>query len=379
MSATCPVRLAAQIVFACVLGCGPLLATPAVAATFCVYTSTELQNALTTAQTNGEDDVIKITTGTYVAPSGGFSYQAGTIIGDYHALSLSGGWYGRFNAPCSQQVQDPLQTVLDGGSAQRVLKIVVREADVNSNVSVRLLTFANGSSTSLGGGLSLAGVNGDFAGNWTIERNAFLNNQAAHGGGLGIAENNAAATAHVRVINNLFLLNRATGNYGAAQIGLDGGYGIYLTNNTVLNNSTAATGGSATGGIYVTGTGSVRVIVNNNLWGNDDADLWVNSGSSGYSLMHNNIGMLIGSLAGNSAGNISITPEYADPLASFDYDFAPRRDSPLVDAGQSPTLFSGWYLPSYDLNGGDRTVGQVDIGAYEEDLIFAGGFETPAF
>ena len=357
-----------------VLLCALASATSACAATFCVSTSVELQDALTTAAANGEDDVIKVSEGTYAAPTSGFVYFALSLFGrDDRALEISGGWQGRLNNPCQVQVSDALDTVLDGGAAHRVMDIVVQQ---HSDVNVRLLTFSNGYApgTSLGAGLHVATEAGGLAATWTIERNAFINNEAKFGAGLTIAEDAAASTAQVRVINNEFVLNHAHGNAGAAEIGLNGGYGIYVTNNTVLNNASDETSVNANGGIYVFGSGTQRFIANNNLWDNDGADLWVGSSSVGYDLLHNNIGVRIGTVPESSSANIDFAPAYQNAGL---FKYIPVRDSPLVDAGVSPrSLNPGWYLTVQDLAASDRTVGSVDIGAFENERIFVDGFET---
>ena len=54
-------------------------------------TSAELQNALTVAATNNKVDVIKIETGTYDVPAGGFVFDASVAGGDHLGLTLSGG------------------------------------------------------------------------------------------------------------------------------------------------------------------------------------------------------------------------------------------------------------------------------------------------
>lgn len=46
------------------------------AAEFCVINSTELQNALNTAASNGKANLIRVVAGNYLAPVGGFSYNA---------------------------------------------------------------------------------------------------------------------------------------------------------------------------------------------------------------------------------------------------------------------------------------------------------------
>ena len=72
-------------------------------AEFCVTNAAELQNALSTAATNGQDDTIKVVQGTY---SGNFEYNSGKG----HSITLLGGYY----TGCTSRVVDPANTVLDG-------------------------------------------------------------------------------------------------------------------------------------------------------------------------------------------------------------------------------------------------------------------------
>ncbi|MGA7296322.1 MAG: hypothetical protein WBW92_02265 [Rhodanobacteraceae bacterium] len=338
------------------------------AATFCVHTSAELQSALQEAKLNGQDDTIRIATGNYPAPSGGFVYWAIEVFDqDDFGLDISGGWVDAINIPCLLQVQDPLQTVLDGASSEQVMRITVRE---HGNVSLRLLTLANGMALgSHGGGLELSSGSG-FSATWTLERVAFISNQSQNGGALYIHQTSAASSARIRLINNLFVLNHATVNSGAAHVVLDGGTGIYATNNTVVDNSTDG----IVGGLSIGGSGTVRFIANNNLWDNDGADLEVASGSSGYQLLHNNIGLRLGSTPGQASGNMAVQPEYQSGL----FNYTPTRNSPLVDAGINPPPINlgYWYLSVRDMAGAVRRIGNVDIGAFEQDRIFANGFQS---
>lgn len=363
----------AGVAVAVALGFSVLAAVPAVAATFCVSNSTQLQDALNTARLNNEDDTIRISTGTYTAPTSGFTYFDSEIFGDDdHALDISGGWVAALNSPCLLQLQDPLQTVLDGSGTHRVMDLVARD---HTSISIRLVTFADGyqSSTNHGVGLAIESDSDGFSGTWTIERDAFINNDGEWGAGLYAHGHNVASTSALRVVNNLFLLNHARSNYAAAELIMDGAYGVYLTNNTVLNNvSDEPVLTNRVGGIYMSGTGTERLVANNNFWNNDKADLWVDSGTTDYYRLHNNFELVYGSTPVQSAGNISVVPVYQSAGL---FRYVPVRGSQLVDAGVFPALLSGWYLASHDLVAGDRTVGTVDIGAYENERIFADGFE----
>jgi len=58
-------------------------------ATFCVSTSAGLQQALNTADSSNQADIIKMRTGTYMATPGGFHYYRSN---ENHGLEISGGW-----------------------------------------------------------------------------------------------------------------------------------------------------------------------------------------------------------------------------------------------------------------------------------------------
>jgi hypothetical protein len=67
-----------------------VLSSPVNAAVFCVDSASALQSALTSAQSNGEDDQIQIVQGTYV---GNFVY-ASTQANDLACIAHSDGGFG---------------------------------------------------------------------------------------------------------------------------------------------------------------------------------------------------------------------------------------------------------------------------------------------
>ena len=79
-----------------------MLSHNVVAEDFCVSTATELQAALTTAQNNGEDDIVQVVQGTYV---GNFLYASVEST----TLSLLGGYISE----CESRLIDPANTVVD--------------------------------------------------------------------------------------------------------------------------------------------------------------------------------------------------------------------------------------------------------------------------
>lgn len=354
------------------------VAAPAPAAIFCATNALELSTALNDAAGNGEDDVIRVQTGTY--DGGGihdFDYAPAEFeTGDVGtSLVLIGGFSPFGGNPCGQiLVEDPLLTILDGGGVRRALKLHVRE---DSDITVRLLTFMNGTPGDdpffFGGGLYYHVVGGGN-GSITIERNAFLANEAHSGGGLAVYQ----AQAMVRVINNLFLANNADA-CGAANIRkldgtslLDAGY---IANNTVIGNTRASTAIGGGGGICAHVEDTDMHVYNNNLWDNDLNDLYL-SGNGEFILRNNNFEVRDGVEPALDHENISVEPVYESGL----FNFTPARTSPLVDAGlDGPNNgASTWYLTDLDLRAQARVVGpEVDIGAYENERIFTNGFEVP--
>lgn len=356
------------------------------AAEFCVTDSSELQAALDAAEVNGQNDVIRLAAGVYAAPAGGFRFDSATPAnGDAGALTLIGGWSEFFGNPCGQQLQEtPWATQIDGGNTQRCLELTGRETTV---FTVRLLTFAfghaQGGEFNPGGGLFLRGVPA-LGANVTIERNVFLANEADSGSGLYLVAigNGGLGDPTIRLVNNLFYMNRCRGSLtgigGAAYVSAGSNYdAVYISNNTVLNNS--ALGDCEDAGLRVAGL-SRRYTVNNILWGNDHFDLFASSGSPDYRLLNNNMLSRGGAEPDVLQDNITkIAPEFESGVLNF----VPARNSPLVDAGRHPvpiTQWSGFYLTDKDLNAATRVVGgTVDIGAYENERIFRNGFEPSIF
>ncbi len=120
-----------------------IVVTAADAATFCVGTSSELTNALTIAESNGEDNVIRITQGTYLTNGiTSFTYQAE----GNQSLTLSGGWYNfsPLPNPCFSQSINPLDTVLDGNNLTKVLHLSNQPNKPNTDITIENITISNG-------------------------------------------------------------------------------------------------------------------------------------------------------------------------------------------------------------------------------------------
>lgn len=370
------------------------LAAPAQAAEFCATTSEELQDALTEAADNDEHDTIRIAAGHYPTPEqDSFLYDAWG--GDDFDLTLTGGWTESSGNPCGQHTaRHPSATLLDGRDAQRVMTLNIRR---NSNVTVRGLAFMNGYVPDTGGagGLRICVWQSGYTANILVERNLFMNNEAYRSGGLRICgfsnlqtiSLTAVGNARIGMVNNTFVGNHARFVHAAARITVNSGEagalgaGIYVTNNTVLDNTWESDVSTSRGAFALVGTIPNIYVINNNMWGNDGADLRVGNSSFSdgeYYLHNNNIGVSAGPRPVTSqSDNISITPEYENCAPCFDW--IPVSGSPLVDAGTHPPVTEPfWHLPVIDGSGNSRISGDsVDIGAYENhDRLFTDRFES---
>lgn len=213
---------------------------------FCVSTSSELHNALTTAANNGQDDIIRLVQGTY---NGNFIYTSTETYG----VTIEGG----YTASCSSRVVNPENTVLDAGGSGPVL--VLSSPNVVANFDVSGLTLQTGQSTEYGGGLNIIANSGDV----TVVNNIIQNNSAYMSGG-GISVQNAHSV----------IINKNAVNYNFAQsVG-----GIYIWNssnislsNNDINYNSETNCCSDSGAVYI-GHGSPNqvfpdevVVINNRL------------------------------------------------------------------------------------------------------------------
>jgi parallel beta-helix repeat protein len=246
------------------------------AATFCVSTPDELQIALTTAASNGEDDEVQVVQGTYV---GNFTF----ISGEEFDLSIEGG----YTASCASRVVDPTNTVIDANSTGNVLALVSNNV---VDFMIDGLTVQNGNATensrsSNGGGLYSATAEGEV----TLSNNLISGNKAKdHGSGVYIE---GAAT--VTLVDNAITDNK-TKKYNDG----DGG-GVYfgssstvtLTGNDINGNTANGNGG----GVYF-GSSSTVTLTGNDINGNSGGGVYFGS-SSTVTLTGNDIN-------GNSGGGV---------------------------------------------------------------------------
>ena len=142
-----------------------LMVCSAEAAIFDVTNVSELQSALTTAQSNREDDTINLAAGIY-ALSSRLDYIPDELENFSLTIQGAGAW----------------ATILDGGNSTSILRIEqsALEDGTNANVTITGVTFQNGNESSdVGGGLYI----GNYSAQTTIADSVFQNNTAVFGGG----------------------------------------------------------------------------------------------------------------------------------------------------------------------------------------------------
>ena len=234
---------------------------------FCVSNSSELQEALTTAASNGEDDVVKIVQKAY---NGNFIYFSDEDYG----LTIEGG----YTEGCFSRVVDPANTVLDGGGSGTVLELSSFAA---VNFSIDGITLKNGMTGRGGGGLYA------FADTITLTNNIITGNSAAWGGG---GDLHASFPGTITLTNNIITGNSAYHGGGVYADNVDGI--IALTSNTITGNSADSHGG----GVYV--WADIVTLTSNTITGNS-AD---NSGGGVYADNVNGIiALTSNTITGNSA------------------------------------------------------------------------------
>jgi hypothetical protein len=207
---------------------------------FNVTNEDELRSALSTAESNGENDVINIEAGLYHTGGAKFTYES---IEDFSITVQGAG---------------AVLTILDGDNRNRVLKVSAK-SDSDVFISISGLTIQNGFFISRPGytpfpiGAGIIAVSQ----NLTIEGCEFINNTiagAGDGGGLY-----ASASNTVNLSKNLFSNNSADGLGGGAYLTASK---LNISGNQFIDNSAIGSGGGA----YISG---IKLYLNDNeFYGN---------------------------------------------------------------------------------------------------------------
>ncbi|MCB1581717.1 MAG: hypothetical protein KDI92_01555 [Xanthomonadales bacterium] len=340
------------------------------AAEFCATNSTELTNALSSAENNNQHDVIKIAVGNY---EGGFTFTGG----EGYDLSISGGWSDFFGNPCGQQINPPFDTILDGDNSQKVLDIIAHD---DNDITISNLTLINGNALpGSAGGLELFGWTG-YVGDVIIEKVAFINNKGNFHSALSVSRGRK-----ITVRNSIFAINENTTGDGTVDLN-NSELGIYFNNNTLVNNTSVATDSSVHSGLRANFHDGAGIFVANNLfWNNDGHDAYfggVNMTTTESYLYNNNINSYIGTIH-NIENNFTAEPIFENGFLNY----TPTIASPEINQGRQSPFFvpvpppfnMQWGVGITDFEGNTRVQdGRVDVGAIEaepEEPIFKNGFE----
>jgi parallel beta-helix repeat protein len=397
-------------------------------------THTDLQSALTDAQSNGKDDITKVVQGTYI---GNFTYDSS----EGHNIILEGG----YTEGCLERVGDPSNTILGGNGSGRALYLH------NSNggdITVEGFTIQNGKGAESGGGMwaksdtgkitifnniitknETTGIPGPGAGagiwancgsgSLTIANNTITDNDAkgcgggvcVSGSGIDITKNtityNIAGdsgggiyfmSGNITIANNTITGNNAT-NYGGGVAfpfssgtlinntmtknvaGAAGGGVSALASNLILTNNTIATNQSYTsgGGMHILSFDNKADVYNNIIRDNEKGedneggDIYLEDPGT-FNGFNNDYHDLSGTWT-NQAGNIDDDPLFVD---SENDDYHLQPDSPCIDKGTNDAP----ELPDKDKDGKPRIIdgdgdgeAMADMGAYEFGDICEGDFD----
>jgi len=390
--------------------------------TFNVTNLEEFQDALTTAESNGEDDIINVAEGTYnINITSPLNYS--TNDGDSgHTLTIQGAGVDK--------------TILEGGRLRIDTDEDWNGGDRGADVTIEGMTFKNRRgyihgthinvkikecTFSTGGGIEVRLDSGTI----TVTNNIFSGNSSVWGGGVTTY---LRSEGTITITNNIFSGNSAK-DYTNPLNGYGGGVlaHLWLGTITITNNIFSGNSADHGGGVSVYLTSGTLTITNNTFSGNlasqDGGGVWARSYYDSATLnIYNNIffdntanagddlhigcdcnGNDIGSIinlynnnfSGNAdfdtgqsedlfinetdnyshGGNIQENPLFVD---AENGDFHLQSTSPCIDTGTNDAP----YLPDTDKDGKPRIIdgngddiATVDMGPYEFGDICEGDFD----
>lgn len=350
-----------KLISAAIAAIGLLGLSPgASAATFCVTTPAEFQAALTTAASNGEDDVIRVHQGNYA-----LTQQLLFDSSQTNGLDISGGWFS-FPTPCAVQFPDASTTVLDGQGATGGLNIVSREV-VPGTYRVGNLTIRRTRNTGLGetSGLEVSFLSTLSPGTVDLYNLILRENGQPPGpliNSVGIA---TFGPMNLRVRSTLVADNFGPGIVGVHAQGVTSG-SVYLQHLTVAGNQ-----GTGNGFAGVVKAGAANLTVENSIvWGNTSANAQGNCPLAVTNADRLRF-VIATSVCGQQSGS-NIGVQFVNPRF-IDNDFRIGSNSPAFDIGMNPPTMP---LTTRDIENNPRVLGnKPDLGAYESTGLFANGFE----
>lgn len=329
----------------------------------CVTTVEQLHQAFELAGSGDEFDAIngdiRIVAGTYAINNNYFQYGSSKT----KTLDISGGW----NTGCTKQVEDPRLTIISGVGSSKQLFVSNSAGDV----SIRFITFKAGRTTSGGSALQMntAGDTGPVI----LDNDIFTNNS----GGDSVVD--VGAASFFQVDNNLFYANgAATATIRAGNPDISGTIAKFEAVNNTMTQNAVASATSQTGQIVLTlkDSSSRGTICNNIFQGNDPAHNGFYAGGTGGKVD------LISNMFQYATPSGGVTIHPLNNITAIDPEFVNATNfhlsplSPGINSGAT-TPPNGAPLPELDIAGYPRkSNNHVDMGAYENEFIFADGFEA---
>lgn len=331
------------------------------AAVFCVKTAAELSGYLGQAQSNNQNNTIKIVAGT-ITPSTGFTYSMTNAFN----LDVEGGW----SDDCSTQKPNAVLTVLDGTSANTAHALGLT-TNGSGNITIRYLTFQHYHTIA-----NAVSMHASQTGDLRLENCLFIHNTTAVTGNPSnlVAMSNSGGSGSVYFLDNAVIDNTVSDAAPGTVVSLTGGGSAAATCNLCANNNTVSGNTLSSGSpnaVVIEGVGISEVNLGNNIFrGNGGTDLYIVY--SPTMLIDNDIGTEAGDPpAAGSSGNINVDPLFVNTAAD---DYRLRATSPARDVGDNTPPGT---IRNYDLDGTARIESAiVDMGAYEfHDIIFDDGFD----
>lgn len=358
-------RMMAAKVLGCFLAGTLPVGAMAATITHCAHNAGELQTYLAEASdpANTDGHVIHVRDGTYLVPSGGFTFVQNTN----HRLDLEGGFFGLNGGNgCDLQIQSAAGTILDGRGDQTIFTVISNGA-TSGNITFRYLTFQHA-----GGGAGAFRVtmlsNTDTL---RVENSLFIDNSTTDG---TLDIHNELGVTYF--LDNAIVRNTVQANLSQSAVRIQSGPSssvtAFINNNTIAGNMDTL--GELSPSLWIVG-GSTFDFANNIVWNSDSCDIDASSEAGdplpAVNYDDNDIDSVCVVVPPAGTGTINVDPRFID-AANGNFRLMP--DSPARDAGDSSPPGT---TRNVDLDGRPRVVGRVDMGAYEvTDHIFGDGFEN---